>query len=220
MKFLLFFISLLFSMIFYIFYNLSIWKDILWNDISNSVELLSISNNLLIESFVFFFIWIIFLYNFSSFSKKADIKKTNESKILNYKYEILYFLFYSIFIFILYFYNFRVDSILFLSIILFISSDLLFNHISNSKIFIRNKVNIRVIGLILNYFSSIISVFYILNNENIIISFLILLFNIIFNILIHKKYTNYISLLISILSIGFLFYILYLNLFELYILYI
>jgi len=220
MKFLLFFISIVFSIIFYIFYNLSIWKDIFWNEISNSVELASISNNLLIESFIFFIIWIIFLYKFSNFRKKSEVKIINDSKILNYKYEILYFLFYSIFIYILYFLNFSVDSILLLSIILFILSDLLFNHISNSKIFIKNKINIRIIWLILNYFSSLISVFYILNNEKYIISVLILLYNIVFNILIHKKYTNYISLLFSILSIGFLFYILYLQLFELYILYI
>jgi len=220
MKFLLFFISLVFSIIFYIFYNLSIWKDIFWNEISNSVKLVSISNNLLIESFIFFFIWIVFLYKFSDFRKKTEEKIINDSKILNYKYEILYFIFYSIFIYILYFLNFSVDSILLLSIILFVTSDLLFNHISNSKIFIKNKINIRIIWLILNYFSSLISVFYILNNENYLISVLILLYNIVFNILIHKKYTNYISLLFSILSIGFLFYILYLQLFELYILYI
>jgi len=220
MKFLLFFISLVFSIIFYIFYNLSIWKDIFWNEISNSVKLVSISNNLLIESFIFFIIWIVFLYKFSDFRKKSEVKIINDSKILNYKYEILYFIFYSVFIYILYFLNFSVDSILLLSIILFILSDLLFNHISNSKIFIKNKINIRIIWLILNYFSSLISVFYILNNEKYIISVLILLYNIVFNILIHKKYTNYISLLFSILSIGFLFYILYLQLFELYILYI
>lgn len=228
MKFLLFFISLVFSIIFYIFYNLSLWKDIFWDTISNSVNILSISNNLLIESFIFLFIWILFLYKFSHFRKNTEIKSINETKILDYKYDILYFIFYIIlyfifyiiFIYSLYFLNFIVNNIILISIILFISSDILFNHISNYNIFIKNKVNIRIIWLILNYFSSILSVFYILNNENYLISILILLFNIVFNLLVHKKYTNYISLFISILLIVFLFYILYFWLFKLYILYI
>lgn len=214
MKFLLFFISIVFSLIFFIFHSLSEWKDIFWDKISNSVDLISFSNNLLIESFVFFIIGVFFIFIFSNF------KTEKETNIWLYKYEIMYFVFYILFTYLLYFINFNIDYILLISIILFIISDILFNYISNISSFIKNKSSIRVIWLLFNYLSTIASIYYILNNEYYLISILILSFNIIFNLLIHKKYTNYISLLISILTIGFLFYILYFWLFELYILYI
>ena len=214
MKFLLFFISLIFSLIFYIFHWLSKWKDIFWERISNSVDLVSFSNNLLIESFVFLSIWIIFLYSFS------NIKSKSNSKLLNYKYELIYFIFYIIFIYSLYFFNFLINYILLILIILFIFSDVLFNYISNINIFSNNKSKIRQFGLILNYSSSIISIIYIFKYDVYIIPILILLFNIVFNILIHKKYTNYISLLVSIINIWFIFYFLYFLLIELYIYYI
>jgi hypothetical protein len=217
MKFLLFFISLVFSFIFYIFHNLTIWQDIFWNSISNSANLVSLSWNLLIESFIFLIIWLFFLYNFSNSNLNTN---KWENKLLNYKYEILYFIFYFIFFYFLYFYNFGGNYLLVISIIIFIISDILFNHISNIKKFNKNKINIRILWLILNYFSSIISIYYILYEQNYVLSILILLYNIVFNLLVHKNYTNYISLFISIWIIGFLFYMLYFFLFELYILYI
>jgi len=214
MKFLLFFISLVFSIIFYIFNNLSYWRDIFWKKISNSVNLESFSNNLLIESFIFIFIWIVFLYIFSWTKNKW------ESRILNYKYEILYFIFYIIFVTNLYFLNFQIDYIILLAIIFFILSDVLFNHLSNIKAFSNNKSNIRYTWLFLNYFSIGVSFYYIFQYWLTVELALILVFNIFFNYLIHKKYINYISLFISILIILFLFYSLYFWLFELYILYI
>jgi len=214
MKFLLFFTSIIFSLIFYIFYGLSKWKDIFWDKISNSVNLISISGNLLIETFIYLLIWILFLYLFSNFKNKS------ESTILNYKYEILYFMYYIIYIYILLFINNNIDYILLLWIIIFILSDILFNHLSNLKFFLKNKIEIRIIWLILNYFSSFMLLFLLFNNNIEILTILMLIYNIVFNFLVHKKYTNYISLLISILIIGFLFYILYFWLFELYILYI
>lgn len=214
MKFLLFFVSFIFSIIFYIFYNLTIKKDILWNTISNSIELLSFSWNLLIESFLFIFIGIIFIYLFS------DLKYKWNTKIGNYKIEILYFLFYIFSIFYIYFINNWFSFYITIIIIFFILSDILFNHISNIIFFKKHKENLKYLWLILNYISSLLSIYYIFNNSIEFIPFIILIFNIIFNILIHKNYINYISLLLSIFTILFLFYNLYLFLFEIYIEYL
>ena len=214
MKFLLFFISLVYSIIFYTFYNLSKWKDVFWNRINNFVELQSISWNLLIESFIFLLIGIIFLYFFSSLKSKW------QKKIENYKIEILYFLFYSISIFYIYFFNNWLDDFSILIIILFILSDLIFNHLSNIKYLYKNKVFLKYLWLILNYIVSTLSIYYIYDNWIYFIPFFILIFSILFNFLVHKRFTNYISLFISILIILFLFYSLFFSLFELYILYI
>ncbi|MCD5385260.1 hypothetical protein LRZ95_01180 [Candidatus Gracilibacteria bacterium] len=237
MKFLLFFISIVFSFIFYIFYGLSVGKDIFGKDIYNQVNLYSISGNLLIESFIFFLIGIIFLYYFSFFykekkelnnnnnnnnnnlEKNIDFNKKNKS-ILNYKYKILYFIYYIIFVYILYFLNFSLDYILLVGIIIFIFSDILFNHISNIKSLSDKKIKIRVVGLLLNYISSLILIYFLLNNDINLMATFILLFNVVFNFLVHKNFKNYISLLISIFLTVFLFYILYFWLFGLYILYI
>ncbi len=215
MKFLLFFVSGIFSFIFYIFYCLSIWKDIFLNTIFNSVYLNSFSWSLLIESVIFFLIGIFFVIIFSE--KKVVIKKIPISFNNNL---VSHIIFYYILWIYSYFNKDIFNFILIINILLFIISDLLFNYFSNLNSLNKNKISIRILWLILNYISSFISVYYILNNDIYLVSILILIFNIIFNINVHKKYTNYISLLISILSIGFLFYILYFWLFELYILYI
>jgi hypothetical protein len=215
MKFLLFFVSSIFSFIFYIFYCLSIWKDIFLNTIFNSINLESFSWNLLIESVLFFIIWVIFII---IFSEKKGIVKINPIKIN--KNIILHTIFYYILGLYLYLNTNLINLLLIINIILLLLSDLLFNYFSNLNSLNKSKNSIRILWLILNYISSFISVYYILNNDTYLVSILILIFNIIFNINVHKKYTNYISLLFSILSIGFLFYILYFWLFELYILYI
>lgn len=211
MKFLLFFVSFIFSLIFYVFHNLTIWKDILWNSISNSVELLSLSSNLLIESFIFLLIGIFFIYLFSDFKNKWN------TKLINYKLEIAYFLFYIYFISYIYFFNNWININILLIIIIFILSDISFNYISNIKSLEKFIIKFRYLWLILNYISSLLSIYYISINGLEVVLLVILIFNIIFNFLIHKKYINYISLLFSILVILFLLYNLYLFIFELYI---
>lgn len=188
--------------------------DIFWDKISNSVSLISFSSNLLIESFIFLLIWITFIYVFS------DLKDKWDSKITEYKIEIFYFLYYAIFIFFIYFFNTWIDFFLLTIIISFVFSDILFNHLSNISALEKHKIDVKYIGLILNYVSSGLSVFYIIANNISFIPFFILLFSLIFNVLIHKNYTNYISLIVSILISLFLFYSLFFLIFELYILYI
>jgi hypothetical protein len=227
MKFLLFFVSFIYSIIFYSFHNLSKWKNIFWHNIQYSTWVTtpnafgntvqenlvasSFSWNLLIESFIFLFIWIIFLYIFS------DLKSRWQSKLVNYKIIILYFLYYIFLIFYVYFYSKNLSLYYIILIIIFIFFDSIFNHISQLSAFKRHKINLKYVWLIANYITTFISIYYI-NKEWIhFITFYILLFNIFFNILVHKKYINYISLFISIVSILFLIYSLFFLLIKLYV---
>lgn len=217
MKFLLFFVSIIFSVIFYIFYSLTKWRDIFWEKISNSYNFVSFSGNLLIESFVFVLLSIMFLYLFSNLKEKWS------NKIKNYKTEIFYFIFYIILIFYIYFFNKNINLSIAIIIIFFIIWDMIFNHISNIYTLINQKIKLRYIGLVINYIVSLLSILYIYKNNISILSFipiLILIFNIYFNILIHKKYINYISLFFSLFTILFLFYNLFFLIIKLYFSYI
>lgn len=214
MKFLLFFVSIIFSIIFYIFQSLSKGKDIFWNKISNTYELASFSWNLLIESFVFVLIAIIFLYFFS------NLKENGTKKLQSYKTEIFYFAFYTILVFYIYFFSKNINTSQIIIIILFIIWDSTFNHISNIHALIKQKSNLRYFWLIINYVVTGLTIFYIYSKWAAFIPLIIIIFNIFFNFLIHKKYTNYVSLFISILSALFLIFYLWFSLFEIYILYI
>lgn len=209
MKFLLFFVSIVFSYIFYIFYNLTKWKNYFWSIAQNPVNFDSLSWNLLIESFLFLLIWIFFLFLFSSF--KPNIK---QNKWI-YKNEILYFVYYIFFIFYIYFFNKWFESITIIILLFFVLSDVLFNHISNIKIYSNYKIKLRYIWLILNYISTIFSFYHIFNNWLNIILIFILIFNLYFNLVVHKKYINYISFLISITIILVFIYSIYMYIIKL-----
>ena len=214
MKFLLFFISLIFSIIFYIFANLSNWKNILWNTINNPLDLQWFSQNLLIESFVFLLIWIIFLYFFS------NLKSKWQTKLKAYKLEVYYFLYYILFIFYIYFFNKWFDFYLISLIITFVLSDMIFLHISNIHQLDKFKIKLKYTWLILNYISSLLAIFYIHKYSLHFIAVFILVFNLFLNIVVHKKYINYVSLFFSIIISLFLLYSLYFFIFGLYITYL
>lgn len=129
MSFLLFFISILFSSIFYFFYVLS-KKEIVFSALDFPVnQFVSLSWNLLIESWFFFIIWIIFLIIFTSFlNKKKDVLynpyvfnffKNNFNKILYY---VGFILFYSSLYIILKDLSFKFSYIIFIINILILSS--------------------------------------------------------------------------------------------------
>jgi len=211
MKFLLFFVSTIFSTIFFIFYSLTKQKSFFWNTISNKYELLSFSPSLLIESFCFAIIWILFLYLFS------NLKNKKSNNLQTYKIEIIYFIFYIIFIFYIYFINKNIDVFKLIIMILFIWWDMIFNHISNIKTLIKYKIKLRYLWLFINYFVTILSFYYIFSKWISFIPVIIIIFNIVFNILVHKKYINYISLFFSIVSIIYLLYNLLFFILEVYI---
>ena len=111
MNFLLFFVTFIFGIIFYIFYKANIWWDFLWFKFENSLFLDSISWNILIESISFFIIAFFLFLWFSNynFRKKEAIFTLDTKKIKNiiekffkkYLYYIWFILSYSSIYFIL-----------------------------------------------------------------------------------------------------------------------
>lgn len=211
MKFLLFFISVIFSFIFYAFFNLSKWKDIFLQQVNNPVNFLSFSWNLLIESFIFLFLWLFFVYFFS------DLKSRWNQIFWEYKSEIFYFLFYISIIYNIYFISNWLNSFLIILMFLFLFSDICFNYISYIKKLKNYRVKLRYVWLLTNYIVTILLFFYIIKNWTSFIPNLMLFFNFVFNFRVHKKYTNIVSLLFSIIIIIFLLYNLFFSYFDIYI---
>ena len=81
MNFLIFFISLIFSGIFYFFYSISNFWKFLGIDFSNSLYFESLSSNLIIESISFIIIWIIFYIYFTDFSFSKKIEEEKQIKL-------------------------------------------------------------------------------------------------------------------------------------------
>lgn len=111
MNFLLFFVSVIFWIIFYIFHLANAWWSFLWIKFENNLFLESISWNILIESIVFFIVWFFFFIWFSSYeinkSKKIysfnilEIKKSINNFFKRYLYYFWFILSYSSIYFIL-----------------------------------------------------------------------------------------------------------------------
>jgi hypothetical protein len=209
MRFLLFFISFLFSLIFYIFYLLSKWENIFWEEILNVGSIVWISWNLLIESIIFIVIWIIFIILFSPLNQ--DRKTINK--------EIFYNILFYIFLLVpLYFQIFSANKAIIILIIIFIFWDICFRILSNVSIFVKEKIKLRYFWLALNYLTVISSLFYVFLVDFSYYLLLISVFSAIFNFQVHKKYWNYISIVLSIgIVISLLFYLI-LKLEDLYIL--
>lgn len=107
MRFLLSFISLIFSSIFYCFFLLSNWKNIFWEDLIVSYKLESLSSNLFYESIFFVVLSIIFFIyfwkiNFSNTSNNNVDSSINRKKLIifikrifkDYLYYFWFILFY------------------------------------------------------------------------------------------------------------------------------
>ncbi len=208
MRLLLFFVSFIFSFIFYSFYLLTKWKNFLGEQAFYNLKIESLSSNLLIESIFFLVIWFIFIVYFTSYK---------ENKIQNFYNKILYLLYYFLLITPFYLSFFKPDFIIFTFIIIFIFWDLIFNYISNLNYFKFEKVKLRYFWLILNYLVFISSLVYIFIVEFSYYIILIIIYSIFFNYFIHKKYSNYISLFLSILWFLLLIYFLFLKIYKIYI---
>lgn len=208
MRLLLFFVSFIFSFIFYSFYLLTKWKNFLWDETFYNLKIESLSSNLLIESVFFLVIWFIFIIYFTSYK---------ENKMQNFYNKILYILYYFLLITPFYLGFLNPNFIIFIFIIIFIFWDLIFNYISNLKYFIHEKVKLRYFWLILNYLVFISSLLYLFIVEFSYYIILIIIYSIVFNYFIHKKYSNYISLFLSILWCLMLIYFLFLKIKEFYI---
>lgn len=131
MNFLLFFVSAIFSLIFYIFYLASVGWTFFWYIFESRLSLDLFSWNLLIETTVFLLIAIFLFLWFTSFEKKEKKESKLDLSILSkwiekffkqYLYYIWFLLFYLSIYFILKSYNFDNFSvfILFVNIIIFV----------------------------------------------------------------------------------------------------
>ncbi len=199
MRLLLFLISALFSYIFYVFYNLSKWKDLFWHWVLSSTKIESFSWNLLLETVIFFTIWVFFVLYFSPKSDKKSIS-------LNENIKTLYIFFYIILLSMYFLWIFKIDFFVFSTIVFFIFWDVSFNILSNLNYFDRQKIWLRYFWLTINYITIFISLYYIFNIHPSIFLIVILVFSAFFNYFVHKKYTNYISLSMSILIFIFLLF--------------
>lgn len=205
MRLLLFFVSSLFAFIFYWFHTLQNGRNFFWIRNIWKINFETFSWNLLIETFIFLFIWVLlFIY----FSPNLKLEKISEKIEKNLK--ISYIIFYSILFLAILSWEIYYDIFVLFSIIFFIFSDLCFNFLSNIPYFKEQKENLRYFWLFLNYSSIFIALYYIFNFWFSVILLLILLFNIFFNYFIYKKYWNIASrfsyLVIIIFVLLFLFF--------------
>lgn len=207
MRLLLFCISILFSGIFYTFFNLSRWKNIFWWEILAPVELELLSSNLLIEVFVFLLLSLFFIFYFSPLHTNTKINLWDKLKVL-------YILFY-FFLFFSYFFGiFSSDIFILFTIILFSFWDFCFTILSKMEYFNKQKIWLRYFWLSLNYISIFVSLYYIFNIKLSFLLIWILVFSAIFNYFVHKAYTNYVSLMMSIWISIFLLYFLIIQIYS------
>lgn len=211
MRLLLFLVSAFFSFIFYEFYLLSNWKDFFWTFEWKLLEINSISWNCLIESIVFLLLWVFFIVAFTPLDKnQKGIDK-----------EILYHSLFYVFLLVpIYFWLFNFWKLVLSIVIIFVFWDISFNIISNIKNLKEQKLKIRYFWLGLNYFSLFASFLYLFSFWNSYYLVLICLYSIVFNYYIYKKYSNYISLWVLILSSFLLFIHFFLIIKKIYIYFI
>ncbi len=217
MRLLLFFVSALFSFIFYSFYNLTQWKSIFLQEnysleVKNLLTLLWIESSLwlLFFSICFLVIWIFFVVYFTPI-------ETNTKKIKIDKTKLYYSFFYVFLLTPVYFWIFNNSKIVLFFVLIFIIWDFCFNHLPKISFFKKYKLNLKYYWLFINYIIVICSIFHIFILDFSYFLFLILIYSIIFNYNIHKKYINYVSLFFSIIITFFIFFYLFLKIQDLYI---
>ena len=213
MNYLLFFITSIFSFIFYVFYKLNNWEDIFWNQLFQTKNFLSLSWNLLIESFLFLLIAFLLFFYFSNnvfsklfFSKKVE-EKLEQEELEDFLWEEEFYE--------KNYWNQHISK----------KDQLELNKNSNKKLFNISEENIylfRIAAFITQYIFIIIWITFLYNNfwnleKNILnnlfsdfftintlifilylIIILLLTVSIFINFNIHKKFQNYISLFFSV----------------------
>lgn len=193
-------VSLIFSFIFYSFFELSQGKDIYGALFTSPKPFSSLTGNLFFETVAFFLAGLVLFFLFSNILKRKNNKKNEFLK--NY-----YFLYWALFSCMFVFPFIFKDNFILLAIIFFIFWESCFHIISERTFFQEQKVSIKYFGLALNYLSVLTSLFYLVNIGFSLMLFAILGYSIVFNYLLHKQYTNYVSLFVSgIISLFLLFF--------------
>jgi len=192
MRLLLISISLVYSFVFYIFYILSNW-----------INILSFSSNLLYESIIFFIIGIFFYLKFTTKIAFKIKRKINKDIFLYSLFLIIILIIISSFLYL------YVTNIFLLLNLLGLILNLIFFFFL-VKYYKKYSILLKKTGVIFLYISTVSWLYYLYNYDfnNIII--LTILYSIIFNLLIHIKYSNYISFifwLLTFISLIYLFYV-------------
>ena len=207
MRLLLFFICFLFSSIFYVFNKINSWENLFWYQLKK-ITLQSISWNLIIESLVFFVLWIVFVLYFT-----PNLKPDYLIEKLNKNTKFFYILFYIIFFVSLLSWKIFYDTFILFSLIFFVFSDITFNIFSNLAYFKEQRENLRYFSLFLNFASSFIALYYIFNFEYSFLLVLVLVFNLWFNYLLYQKYKNLACLMVVYTILIFLLFFLILRIY-------
>jgi len=194
----------------------------------NSLILIDFINTL----FLFSFFITTFYFNYKEIKIKKEVYLKNTDNSL-----VLYFFIYSFIVFSLYFKMILIDyfnltdinySLIFVYTSIFLN--ILIYYILQKIVFFRSsRYTLRALSFLFSYISIIFSIIYFIKNiDEILLSdftsifntfslIFILLYWIIFNFEIHKKFQNYISLFFSVFSFVFLLnFLLYKNIFLLW----
>jgi len=214
MRLLLFSIPIIYSFIFFIFYNLSNWLDVFWNNLNIWYNLITLSTNLLFETVVFFIIGVIFYGYFIDLSWGKISNNKNTYDIFIYK-KYMKNIFYIIISFTLFFItsyllNIIINNKALLLNLTWILFNVLFYFIFVKFYFFKKiKLTLKKLSLIFIYISSISWIYYLYFFDiNYIILFTIF-YSILFNFKIHYKYTNIISLVFWVILLIFTIYYLF-----------
>lgn len=202
MRFLLVFISLIFSFIFLLFYTASLWKNILFQQNDNFFFWKSLFWEMWISPLIF--LWITLLL-FVYFKAKSSIKeeKINNRPVLDINfitYILSTILIYLVIWIILFVFNINLYFIIFAftwGIWIYFIWKYLFYHRKISK---EIYVSLNIFSILSWYLASILGLWYILFIQEDLLFLLILVFVWFFHVYIHVTYENVISLLFWVIT--------------------
>lgn len=202
MRFLLVFISLIFSFIFLLFYTASLWKNILFQQNDNFFFWKSLFWEMWISPLIF--LWITLLL-FVYFKAKSSIKedKINNRPVLDINfitYILSTILIYLVIWIILFIFNINLYFIIFAftwGIWIYFIWKYLFYHRKISK---EIYVSLNIFSILSWYLASILGLWYILFIQEDLLFLLILVFVWFFHVYIHVTYENVISLLFWVIT--------------------
>ncbi len=213
-------ISIVFSLIFLFFYLSNENKTILDYSFENNIYFESLFWNPILEaigfSLVWFFLYIYLTWIFFKIKKEPENKKEEENKknefLSKYKKEVLFGFFILLVAFFLFYfaYTYLYKNIIFyLVFILSFFSGAIFFYLTKLERFRDKIILLRIISIILSYISIFLIIIYIIKYPLDIYIVLISLYLWLFNLFIHLKFENYISLIFWIITLIFLLYSLY-----------
>ena len=197
MRFLLVLISFIFSFIFYLFDIKIVWESIFFAHWTISL--------------IFFIVLILFFIYFSDFKKNKEKTQINFKELLKLLCDnIITLVFLLIFpLWLHYIFNILWLNYYFMSLIYFILSISFYFLLINIK-YLKNKKDFRItvkyLSLIFVYLSTVFWILYTIKNEENYLIYFILFCSICFNLFIHFKFKNFISLFFSISTIIFFLY--------------